>query len=611
MWSDSTITLHWLNTAPHRLKTFVTNRVAEVQRLTSSCHWRHVASLDNPADLVSRGQTPSEFVLDSLWSKGPSWLIGDQDSWPKTNLSAIDTPELKPVKLVGLTCLKLELRGYSLIERYESIDKTIRIIAYVLRFFNNLKRKKSLRIFNQLEPSEMSVALNSIIKMVQSSAFSKEINHLNNGSPIPDNSRLIPLNPFLDSTGIIRVGGRLAHSDLPEGQRHPILLPSNHHITQIIIRAEHVKLLHAGTQTTLYSVRQTYWPLDGRNITRKIIHQCITCFRVKPRVADHPMGELPSYRVSIARPFLRVGVDYCGPLYIKEKRHRNRQRVKVYVVVFVCMVTKPVHLEIASDLTSETFIVALKRLFSRRGKSTDIFSDNATNFVGANRELEEVYNLVQSTEHKNSIQKYAEKEKIKWHFIPPRAPHFGGLWEAAVKSFKHHLVRTVGDTLLTYDQLETCMVEIEAILNSRPISPMSSDPNDPLPLTPGHFLIGSPLTSFPEEDWTDTNSNRLSAWQHAQQIKQHFWQRWYKEYLHQLINRSGKTKEHNNLQLGTLVLIAEDNLPPLQWLIGRISAIHPGKDGIVRAATVKTNSGEYKRCTKKLCPLPFEGDVQD
>ncbi|XP_053599221.1 uncharacterized protein LOC128669064 [Microplitis demolitor] len=412
--------------------------------------------------------------------------------------------------------------------------------------------------------------------MVQSSAFSKEINHLNNGSPIPDNSRLIPLNPFLDSTGIIRVGGRLAHSDLPEGQRHPILLPSNHHITQIIIRAEHVKLLHAGTQTTLYSVRQTYWPLDGRNITRKIIHQCITCFRVKPRVADHPMGELPSYRVSIARPFLRVGVDYCGPLYIKGKRHRNRQRVKVYVVVFVCMVTKAVHLEIASDLTSETFIAARKRLFSRRGKSTDIFSDNATNFVGANRELEEVYNLLQSTEHKNSIKKYAEKEKIKWHFIPPRAPHFGELWEAAVKSFKHHLVRTVGDTLLTYDQLETCMVEIEAILNSRPISPMSSDPNDPLSLTPGHFLIGGPLTSFPEEDWTDTNSNRLSAWQHAQQIKQHFWQRWYKEYLHQLINRSGKTKEHNNLQLGTLVLIAEDNLPPLQWLIGRISAIHPG-----------------------------------
>ncbi|XP_053597334.1 uncharacterized protein LOC128668418 [Microplitis demolitor] len=316
------------------------------------------------------------------------------------------------------------------------------------------------------------------------------------------------------------------------------------------------------------------------------------------------MGDLPSYRVEQARPFHRVGVDYCGPLFIKERRFRNRQKLKVYVAVYVCMSTKAVHLELVSDLTTEAFLASLKRFFSRRGLSSDIYSDNGSNFVGASRELQELYTLINSPAHKKSIQQYAAEQNINWHFIPPRAPHFGGLWEAAVKSFKNHLIRTVGDTLLTFEQLETYITEIEAILNSRPISPLSSDPNDLLPLTPGHFLIGGPLTSFPQVDFTDTNSNRLSAWQHAQQLKQHFWKRWYKEYLHQLITRVSDSKNPDNIQVGSLVLISEDNLPPLKWALGRVISVHPGADGVVRVATLKTASGEYKRCVKRLCPLP-------
>lgn len=204
--------------------------------------------------------------------------------------------------------------------------------------------------------------------MVQASAFSTEINRLQKGTLLQGDSKLITLSPFIDNHGILRVGGRLARSNLPGEQQHPMLLPQNHHITHLLIREEHIRLKHAGTQATLYAIRQIYWILNGRNTTRKIIHQCVTCFRAKPRQASHTMGQLPDYRLTSHRPFLHLGVDYCGPFYIKERRFRNRQKLKCYVAVYVCMSTKAVHLELVSDLTTEAFIGSLKRLFFQTRK---------------------------------------------------------------------------------------------------------------------------------------------------------------------------------------------------------------------------------------------------
>lgn len=204
---------------------------------------------------------------------------------------------------------------------------------------------------------------------------------------------------------------------------------------------------------------------------------------------------------------------------MKERRFRNRNKIKVYVAVYVCLSTKANHLEVVSDLTTEAFLACLKRFFVRRGRSQYIYSDNATNFVRANRKLTELYALFESQQFKERLQQFADIERINWKFIPPRSPNFGGLWEAAVKSFKHNLIRIVGNTLLTYEQLETVIIENEAILNSRSISPISSDPNNFLPLTPGQFLIGGPMTSFPQLDVKNILLQRLSAWQHAQQLR--------------------------------------------------------------------------------------------
>ncbi|CAK9795156.1 hypothetical protein ANTPLA_LOCUS1384 [Anthophora plagiata] len=319
------------------------------------------------------------------------------------------------------------------------------------------------------------------------------------------------------------------------------------------------------------------------------------------------MGDLPKNRVIHSRPFTNVGLDYCGPFLLKEKKFRNKGKIKSYVAVFVCFTTRAVHLELVTDLTTETCLEAIKRFCARRGKPTNVYSDNATNFIGVKNEILKVRAFFMSNENNTKLSNYFQNEGINWHFIPPRSPHFGGLWEAAVRSFKHHLYRTVGEAMFTYEQFNTCIVEIESILNSRPLTPLSSDPNDLIALTPAHFLIGDSLPSFPEIDLQDVPINRLSTWQRVQKVKQHFWKRWHKEYLNELRTRS-KWHQGNGVQIkiGQLVMIKEDNLPPMQWSMGRIVAVHPGADNIVRVATVKTQTGVYKRCVKKLAPLPID-----
>lgn len=194
---------------------------------------------------------------------------------------------------------------------------------------------------------------------------------------------------------------------------------------------------------------------------------------------------------------------------------------------------------------------------------------------------------------------------MTWHFIPANSPHFGGLWEAGV--LKHHLKRIAANSALSFNELYTLLVQVETILNSRPINAMSNDVSDLDVLTPGHFLIGGPLTSLPELSLTDVRSNLLSRWQHLEKLRQQFWNRWQKEYL---VRLQGRTKwmlsEGTAPNVGQLVIISDNNLPPLKWRMGRILEIHPGTDGVVRVATVKTNSGEVKRAVTRLCVLPIE-----
>lgn len=271
------------------------------------------------------------------------------------------------------------------------------------------------------------------------------------------------------------------------------------------------------------------------------------------------------------------------------------------------MSIKAVHLEVVSDLSTEGFLAVLRRFIARRGRPEHIYSDNDTNFVGANNHLKELYALFNSKNHQNRVSNFTIEHHITWHFIPPMASHFGGLWfmESTIKLFKHHFKRVMGDLLFTFEELNTFAIEIEGVLNSRPITSLLSDLNDLLVLSPAHYLVGKLLTAFPEGDLSAVPANRLSTWRHISKVRQDFWKRWSLEYLNEFQTRNKWTKEGSKLEVG-VVLVKDRNLPCTQWALGRVVATHPGEDGIVRAATVKTKSGELKIAAKSLC-LPIEG----
>jgi len=268
-----------------------------------------------------------------------------------------------------------------------------------------------------------------------------------------------------------------------------------------------------------------------KQVIRPGLHCCLACFNLKAAASQQLMGQLPLARVTVSRPFVNAGVEYVGPFEIKSGNTRSITTTKCYVALFICMATKAIHLELVSNLTSEAFIAALKRFIARRGLIDHLYSDNDSNLVGVNRELKEFF---KSEEFLRQVHNYAAKTQFQWHFIPPNSPHFGGLSEAGVKSLKYRWKRIVGKALLTFEEFSTLLTQVEACLNSRPLIALSNEPNDPGYLSPGHFLIGAPLTSLPEPDFTNTTMNSLSRWQRVQRFNQQLWIRWSADYLKSL-----------------------------------------------------------------------------
>lgn len=372
----------------------------------------------------------------------------------------------------------------------------------------------------------------------------------------------------------------------------------------MIFEYEHKRGLHAGPQLLLAVVREYVWPINGRNLARRIFRNCPRCRRLQGKTIAPIMGHLPSQRVTPDFPFRSVGIDFAGPFLIVNRKGRGASLVKCYLCFFICLRYKISHLEAVSDLSKDAFIMTFRRFVSRRGRPAEVFCDNGRNFVAGAKELNDFFKNYQ-----NDISDFACSEGIQFHFSPAYAPHFGGIFEAGIRSAKYHIRRVMGNSHLSYEELQTLFAQVEAVLNSRPLCPLSASPDDFHCLTPGHFLIGRALTALPEPAVEDGHSTNLQRHARLQQIHQHFWQRWQREYIAELqLRRKWKTNA-DSVKIGDLVLLQEDGVPPLCWRLGRIARLFPGQDGVSRVADINTNRGIIRRPLVRLCPLPTEEDL--
>lgn len=618
-WTDSTTVLQWLQATPARWKTFVANRTSQILEASDVSQWHHVPGTDNPADDISRGMDPSELSLSSRWWFGPSWLSDTSDKWPSNPINNIDmsvvNEECQNSTIVAMATVASSFCD-KLFTRYSEFSKLLRAVVYYRRFIVYLQHRRDKKkicdypkgLFSAwLTTEELKAAEKRLCSLHQQQMYPEELHALKGKRGIPRSSPLRWVNPILLDDGLIHVGGRLRNANIPAETKHSMILSSKHPLTLLLVRDCHSKLLHAGPQLMLATLRQKYWILGARDLIRNTYHRCITCFKKKPSFITQPIADLPSNRVQPTRPFAISGVDYCGPFFVKFNTRRSVPR-KVYIAIFVCFSTRAVHIEVVSDLSTAAFIAALQRFISRRGRVDQLHSDNGTAFKGAAHQLHELYAMLKVDDKaRETIFNWCAINEITWKFIPPRAPQFGGLWEAAVKSVKTHLLKELGTTPIIYEDFMTLCTQIEMCLNSRPLTPIPTETDDIEVLTPGHFLVGSSLQMVPEANLTNVPDNRLSHWQHTQKLLQSIWSRWYPEYLQQLQGRTSK-KRHPavNIDIGRVVIVKEDNIPPAQWPLGIITNLHPGKDNVVRVVSLRTPRGKIiTRPVTRIALLPI------
>ena len=596
LWCDSQVVLCWLKMDSSVLNVFVANRVQKIHELTQQACWTYIPTAQNPADLLSRGTTLQQLQRCHLWWDGPNFLSTNDTSEYNHDYD----PNLTEIPEVRANVLAATTLGEVLpLTAFSKFGKLIRVVVYIRRFIDRWRRSNPSH--NDITAAEYHAATITVYRVAQRADFAQEIHDLQHNKPLHVKSRLLMLAPFLDDHGILRVGGRLNQSQRPYDQKHPILLHGKNPVSKLVLREQHLKLLHAGIQQIIFSTRERVWITSVRTVARQVVHECVVCRRFSVKPATTIMGNLPANRLQQALPFLSTGVDFGGPYLIKDKRGRGCKEVKVYICLFICMHTKLIHLEAVTTLTSDGFIACLRRFIARRGHPQELVSDNGRTFVGAHRKLDELATFLM--EQGPTITSEVSPMGIRWKFIPPYSPNFGGLWEAGIKSTKTHLKKILTSTSLIYEEFVTVLVQIEAVLNSRPLYPASNDPNDLSVLTPAHFAIGRPTTSLVDE-YHLGDISVPTRYQYVQQLQRHFWDRWQRDYLcHLQVRPKWRTAASTLLKEDTMVLLRDDNLPPSKWRIGRITTVHPGADGITRVVSIRTTAGEVKRAISKISPL--------
>ena len=497
-----------------------------------------------------------------------------------------------------------------------------KLLAWILRYRSNLLReccrrkedKAKVLIAGKPIPisvEEMRSAEIEVLKYVQRQSFREELVCLQGkesevepkksvrvrgARSVKKSSSIVKLDPELRD-GLLCVGGRLRHAPIEQEQRHPVILPKKHHVVDLIVRHYHLLSGHSGQEYVLSLIRKSYWIIKGRVAVRRVVNRCFTCRRRQAPPGAQKMADLPADRVTPNKPpFSFVGVDCFGPFWVK----RARSQVKRYGVLFTCLATRAIHLEVAQSMDTDSFVNSMHRFIARRGIPEVMRSDNGSNFVGGNKELREAI----SDWNESQIHEFLLQRNIKWLFNPPSVSHFGGVWERCIRTVRKILVALMKEQPLDDEGLTTLMCEVESIVNGRPITKSSDDPSDSEALTPNHLLL---LRSGPKLHpgvfrKEDVYSRR--RWRQIQYLADVFWRRWIREYLPQLQERQKWAYPSRNFAVDDIVLVVNDRVPRSSWPLGRITSVRKNNtDEHVRSVTVKTRTSLYDRPVDKIVLL--------
>lgn len=583
-YSDSTTALAWIQNND-QFGTFVSNRVKEILLTTNPQQWRHVAGVNNPADLPSRGCYPNDCIRSHWWT-GPKWLYMEESNWPKQHTSDMINLESKMGNEAEATENVISFAVSDAIRGRHTFHKMVRIVGWIRRFLHNKIVKKGCRRSGELTQEEIRVAEIMFIREIQREEYTKD-----------NCQKLKGLETCNDEWGLIRVKTRLTYRKDLGDYRYPILLPHNRPEVKQLIQDYHERVsYHAGVSYLMSILRNKYWITKARHTIRSVVFKCIRCKRFRVKAIIPAPSPLPLDRIKDVNVFEVVGVDLAGPLIL-------RNGSKAWLVIFTCGVYRAVHFEAVASLSTRAFIRVLETFVEKYRRPATIYSDNGTNFRGSE-------NLFRQLNWKEiMINEYVSK--IEWKFNPVTSSWWGGWWERLIRIAKDLLRRTVGKRNLNFNELKIILKGIGEVMNARPLTHISDDVNDLEPLTPAIFLHPLGNAKFPERELTEGDKLRC-RFNYMNKLKQELRGRFLREYLSMLVNRTS-SKATKELKVGELVLVGSDNTKRNFWPLGRIVETFAGRDQVTRLAKVKTEQGEIVRSVQRLYPLEVDvnGNVNE
>ena len=596
-YTDSTNVLYWIKDTKGTRKwtAFITRRLEEIYTMSSKDQWKYCRGDENPADLPTRGIAMNKLSECRTWFNGPKWLTEaayctndiSNDSHPSKECLNEEIKQVNTHIVSVATGIDVLLR----LENFSNLQRLYRVTGYVYMFYKIHVHKEMVSHFEMRRYAEKQW-----IKNEQKKYYGEVISFLKGEINKPKPSIKNQIDLFLDNEDIIRCTGRFKYAPMSDEVKFPILLPKDSHLTKLIIEDKHKLVKHSGVQTTLLEVRENFWIPKGRRLVKTIIYGCLVCRRLNAKPYKPPVPPpLPAIRLSDMPAFTHTGVDFAGPVFLREDCCKIKR--KGYIAIFTCASVRAVHLELVPSLSSESFKNSLSRFVSTRGVPSIIISDNAKTF----KKTADDYDCEIT---RSPTKEYIESKNIHWLFYLEKSPWWGGFIERMVGSVKTILRKILHHTLLRYDDMTALLKEVESVINSRPITYIYSDEMVE-PLTPSDMLIGKRSTKLPEDrSYINDSDNRNK---YRERIVDNFKLKWGKLYLSELQDHHIVTSKKRKLdivpQIGEIVII-KDLTPRTNWKLGKVTNLYKSRDGNIRSVEImKPNRNIIRRPPQLLIPL--------